>query len=344
LFPMAAAPPSTASGSGSASADVCCICTKPTSTPSSYRCAECNAIKSRLARFMKDRPGLSQDWQSAMTGNKVDRTAFFAAAHNLFGSDLEKHVQATLEMTCAESSEVSMKGTGLWLDEFDLAKKYAGKDRRLAAILKNCRRFWDETSETELFEDMEFTSVVSETSTTCREEKRAAHTEERFKKTKVPRVPRVKPELVEGGAASVFDVKQLTFVQQKWLGKAQEDMKKQVAALTAVRMEVLSETPWGVYVPRHIACSCEAAGVKAAAVCDSLSIIVEANQASDFKKTQAEYKDSVAEVKEEIRKASLQIKEAKKMVPATDDDEEAKDEAAAPPTKRKRANKKVTQT
>jgi hypothetical protein len=339
VFPMAEASTSTASGSRGAAADVCCICGKPTSTPQSYRCAECNAIKSRLARCLKDRPGISQEWQSAMTGNKVDRTAFFAAAHNLFGSDLEKHVQATLEMTCANASEVTMKGTGLWLDEFDLAKKYAGKDRRLAAIVKNSRRFWDETSETELFEDMEFTSVVSETATTRREEKRAAHTEERFKKTKVPRV---KPELAEADAASGPVVKPLNALQQKWLGKAQEDMNKQVAALKTVRMQVLSETPWAVYVPRHIACSCEAAGVKAAAVSDSMAIIVESNQASEFKKTQAEYKDSVAEVKEEIRKARLQVKEAKKMAPGIDE-EEPQDEAATPPTKRRRAAKKVTQ-
>jgi hypothetical protein len=186
---------------------------------------------------------------------------------------------------------------------------------------------------------MEFTSVVSETSTTRREEKRAAHTEERFKKTKVPRV---KPELAEADAASGPVVKPLNALQQKWLGKAQEDMNKQVAALKTVRMQVLSETPWAVYVPRHIACSCEAAGVKAAAVSDSMAIIVESNQASEFKKTQAEYKDSVAEVKEEIRKARLQVKEAKKMAPGTDE-EEPQDEAATPPTKRRRAAKKVTQ-
>ena len=51
---------------------------------------------------------------------------------------------------------MKFKGTGVFMDEEDLDKKYASKPLQLAAIKNNTRTMWDAVREVKLYEDVAY--------------------------------------------------------------------------------------------------------------------------------------------------------------------------------------------
>ena len=79
-----------------------------------------------------------------------------------FGNDLDMAFRQELTRTEEATVNMTMKGTGQWLDAEDIQEKHHNKPQRLQSIMHNTRSFTDPISETVLYEDMAYTSTTEE--------------------------------------------------------------------------------------------------------------------------------------------------------------------------------------
>jgi hypothetical protein len=107
----------------------------------SFRCSDCNSLKSRLTRMLQKE---GQEQASAFKSfSREEKTDFFAKNRGTMGYDLSVAVQDVITRVLKTSDEVEFKGTGEFLDEADIREKYVNKPQQADAILKNTRSMFD---------------------------------------------------------------------------------------------------------------------------------------------------------------------------------------------------------
>ena len=157
-----------------------CKCGEPIEESKS-RCTECGNCAVRISRELQ---GKSEEFKEAYYANsrKMDKAAFLQDARTKFGFDLSLIIAQVAENRHAYSKEVVLKGTGTFLDKADLELKYKGKPERLQGILANCSKMNCPISGIELFEDMEFQRVMTDSSTSTSAQSLKGSTEETISK------------------------------------------------------------------------------------------------------------------------------------------------------------------
>ena len=292
------------------------------------RCKSCGAFSVRLHRFLATR---SEEYKCTFTnifapGGSMTKAEFTAEASKLFGTDLAKFVDKTVSEYCVNSTEVSLKGTGEFLDLQDLRDRYAAKPLRLAAIEKNARRFTCPISETEFIEDMSYTSSIIETHKRVLEEcQKCSRDTEKVKRIKVE-----KPKAIEapegaaaadgqtGGPPDVPAVKPLTAKQVEQVSKWKGEISPLVAKVQACQDEVNHDDnkDWKGYFPDHVHALFNSLKLKMTNLENDWDIVLDTentNQNIEFKKLNDAWKEFKGELKEVKRKYDVQMKEAKSM-------------------------------
>jgi hypothetical protein len=290
----------------------CFGCGKPRLT--TPRCQDCGALATRQSRALKNL-GMTEHWKELCKDGKIDRQAFNAKANTLLGSELSKMIQVTYNEVTAETHEVQMIGTGEFLDEPDMKARCKDKPQRLAAILKNARRHYCVVSEITLIEDMKYAS--SEVRGVKRVGTSAVHagTEQKVKKTAVPKVKPEPSDQTEKEMKPLAD-KQIALVE-KWctsltkVKESLEEITKSIAQAAAAKVEKDSKE-WTKYLPPYTMTSAQAAAANVDAFAASLALILENKQVLSFSGVAKEFKSTVEHAKEVIRSAKLQVTEAQK--------------------------------
>jgi hypothetical protein len=233
----------------------CGVTDGPEGNNGSFRCQECNRLKSRLISVFANMPA---DTKSSFLGmDKKQKQQFYADHHTAFGDDLSMAVQESVSQVEAEVSKVLQSGTGNFIDEENLKEKYAKKPLQLAAIMKNTKRFRDRVRECTLFEDVKFTTVVSNEQRVETEKKRTM-TQDREKK----RAKKAKSE--EGGKAAKVEPgepKPFTESQTKAVAKFIESTGsyyiKLGEAITVVEAEGLGDFMNAKFMTSVQGCHCK---------------------------------------------------------------------------------------
>jgi hypothetical protein len=132
----------------------------------SFRCKDCNSLKSRVARMLSRRVALSGEKDELGSAfkdlTKEEKVKFFASNSKTFGDELSVAVQDVITRVLKQTEETEFKGTGGFMDEHDLREKYAKKPKQADAILKNTRSMFDTIRDVMLYEDMVYSSKVAQ--------------------------------------------------------------------------------------------------------------------------------------------------------------------------------------
>ena len=119
----------------------------------SLRCKACHALRSRINRVLARNGNLVPDWTDVSDEQKKH---FYQNFHNLSGGDLLARLQETVSEVKKQATVVSFEGTGEFLDEVDLDRKYGEKQEQLANIKQNTRRFFCAIRQVWLYEDIRY--------------------------------------------------------------------------------------------------------------------------------------------------------------------------------------------
>ena len=124
--------------------------------PASGRCNECQSLKTRLYRhFQKSGGDERRQWE---TLSKEQRQVFYSQWHGQVGIDLKAAISETMvEAVRDTKKETSVKAV-TWLDEFQLKKKYEGREEQLEKIKKNADTMECPTREVTMWADPDYTS------------------------------------------------------------------------------------------------------------------------------------------------------------------------------------------
>ncbi len=155
------------------------------------RCASCVALATRLSRMLSTK---GEDFCRAWSQLTIDKDKFYANANTLFGKDLDKLLTQTLKEGVSHSNEIIFSGTGIFMDEVDLKKKYNNKPNRLTAILDKANRMVCSTTGIQLIEDMSYTREVKDTHKRVESSSTKAETKRVVKKHKVVKAETAKPQ------------------------------------------------------------------------------------------------------------------------------------------------------
>jgi hypothetical protein len=268
---------------------------------SKTKCPECASTRIRVLRVLKKHPSLEGCFDS------LDKDNFLQNCKTLFGDDIAKSCHTELREHRSVESVVEMVGTGAWLDEEDLAKKYANKPNRLAAILRNTRRFNCPISETELFEDMEYCTKNTDKSLKRREldiDMEVTHT---IKRQKVPKAP--KAEQAEQPGEGEPDGKPLTAAQEKQIPKMIEDLQKAETSLKAISEPMGQNQKLASMVPEWSKHKVNVALAQAMQAMAALEITADSKK-GDFASMKTNHKEAKDLVKHAKAKLVVQIQEA----------------------------------
>jgi len=175
----------------------CCNCQKPTSEDTSLivvratkkqkeiqRCRKCHNLRARVNRICCKHGDLAEDWSSLSDQSKRE---FYQQCQDQAGEMLLLRMQETIVDCTRKSSSVTFEGTGKFIDEEDLDKKYKDKPTQLQAIKAHTRTMCCPVRKVKLYEDPEFTLTVADEDFRSEEKKRKAefaHKAEPKKKTR----------------------------------------------------------------------------------------------------------------------------------------------------------------
>ena len=256
-------------------------------------------------------------WDDALNTGKIDKEKFMAEARELMPKDLAKLVDDYLEEVMVAEDEVSMVGTGEFLDEDDLKEKYAKKPQRLAAILKNAKRIWCKNSECELIEDMKYQSKESSIRKRIATSGMKAVAQQKVKRVKVQKEKPAEPASVDGEEKLV----DLTEAQLTKVSKWSEQAYKIVKELTDF-VKTIEGAKWAEHMPQYVNLKLQAVIVSAEASQATLANLASTKKTAAKISTIAKtIKDLQAEAKEAKRKYLLQMNEAKLAAGIEDEDE-----------------------
>jgi hypothetical protein len=187
--------------------------------------------------------------KQALKSNKVSKEEFTKNVQTLFGESLVKYIKTTYETLEEHETEVTLTGTGVFLDLEDLTEKYKNKPQRLAAIIKNCNRFSCPTSEVLLYEDMIYQSTRRDTDLYKVSSKRQCVQDKKIAAIKQPK------QEATGGDLALHDhpePKPLTDKQVDAINKTIATLVEDVKKLDGVWEELTSDK-FKEYVPQVMA-------------------------------------------------------------------------------------------
>ena len=275
------------------------------------RCKECASAAVRITRMKLDcesAPMSDVQWDSL-----EEKQGFFAKAKTLFGDGLKMLLEETFSHKLDHVDEISITGTRDLFDEPDMTEKYKSKPQRLAAILKNAKRFKCPISETILFEDMSYTSTAKQTSLHTSSSKRELTGENKIKAAPVAKKAKVEKVKVEGQEGD--DDKDLTEKQIAQITKLIESAQKVLKLVSDPYEQMTHEdaAPWREFMPAYVETKCAAAKMMVEQQVQMLELNKE-SQKGKFAKMTADWKAACAMCKESGSIAKLQIDCARRMV------------------------------
>ena len=282
---------------------VCGYCGDESDT---VRCKACESTRLRIYRTVKVDQELKKAWD-----DMADKSSLLAKAKTTYGPTLFKLLKTTLTETIRTQDDVSFTGTGVFMDEDDITKKYANKPARLTATLRHAKRFICPTTGIELIEDMQYKSCAAASSSHTTTAKREIEGTEKFKQPKKPKVQLTEGDTFLAGGTE----KPLTTAQVNHLKKYKDEVDAAYSKLDEHYDEIkksVEENGWGDNVPQYIHTSHAATKVKKAEFHARLDIIKD-SQTCDWKVLQSDVADLKSTTKDLMRRTVLQAQEAQSL-------------------------------
>ena len=188
------------------------------------RCPPCGAMAVKVYRAVAEHgPQFSAEWKNFTKDGKINKEAFYEKARNTLPDDLAKLIELTHHEASISETRVQFKGSGIFLDAADLDAKYTGKPERLAAIKAHTRQMECPVSGVTLFEDMQYTSELSNTATRKAEAIAKGTAETQIKRVKAAAKP--KKEKIAAAPGEVVETP-LSPKQRESLAKFRDAVEK----------------------------------------------------------------------------------------------------------------------
>ncbi len=285
------------------------------------RCKPCMATIARICRMVakakeNNDAELVNSWESFNKDKTIAKDQFYTAAKDTFGDDTAKLLTETMREHVSAENEVKLVGTGEFLDLQDLNARYKDKPLRLAAILRNARRFTCPVAEVELIEDMKYESTTSIANKRTLEVIAQCSTERTIKKRKAvvakkeptdpnapPTEPKNEPKTKQLTEEHCRKIQVCIDTIPKWAEKLDEILTK---------LEAEDSKAWKDLVPGYVSASTAAMKLKLAEMENNFKTMIDTKE-GNLREAQRFMRDSVAEVKECTRRAKVQMDEAAKM-------------------------------
>ena len=161
--------------------------------PQSGRCNECQSLKSRLYRqFNKSGGAEKRQWESL---TKEQRQVFYSQWHGQVGIDLKAAISELVVEAYVESKQDTSTKAFKWLDDYELKKKYEGREEQIKNIKENAESMECKVRGVTLYADPDYSSSEVATLETSRERRRELRADEISRPHKKPRTdPAVKSE------------------------------------------------------------------------------------------------------------------------------------------------------
>lgn len=198
----------------------------------SFRCGDCNSLKSRLQRLFQ-KSDIGGEFRAL---EKEKKQAFYRDNHEKVGADLTASVEEIVSRTVTHEESVLFQGTGEFIDEVDLRLKYTTKPGRAEKIMENSRTIYDHISATKLYEDMKYVSQVQQKDIVVDSHEQNLSQDRKLKRTGCEKKPKAKKE-AEGAAAAEIPPAQKVKLQKmvEALGASKlvvQDKLKEIALLS----------------------------------------------------------------------------------------------------------------
>lgn len=269
----------------------------------SFKCKPCNKARYRCERVLREHPSIE-----AMASEAADKNSISAKCHELFGQDLVAKLRREYTVSTTATASITMEGTGEFLDEDDLKQKYEHKPQKLEAIKKNTKRFYDEVGEVQLFEDMTYKSIRTDTVSASRTV--TATVDEKEEKIK-PKAKAKKEAKEEPNKDSNDKAQPLTDKQVERLRKLLEGLTKTYDTLIQAEEPLGNpDNAWVQFVPEFVK-------AKVALVKSKRDVIISGCQCAveqtDLKDLVAKIAETNKEMKDITRRLLLQIDDAKSL-------------------------------
>jgi hypothetical protein len=274
---------------------------KPTGTSTSFRCSDCNSLRSRITRTLQKE---GQEKVSAFkTLSKQEKIEFFAKNREAMGEELSAAVQDVITRVLKTTNEVEFKGTGEFLDEEDIRTKYASKPQQADAIIKNTRSIFDTMREVTVYEDMTYCSKVaaSETLESSTGQSSTHDSYVKGKTAKKAKTPASKPESA-GEATELSEAQKTllgTFVAEIIEANLQLDVE-----LASIETKEVKEFMVQASITQAVAC-----GFKLKEFVAIVAVAVD-NSSGDFNELKSQHRELKATGKDQVRRLKGQIKSA----------------------------------
>lgn len=163
--------------------DKCCTCRKPVDPENSLvivkasvkstevrRCRACHNVRSALNRLTSKHGNLVNDLFTKVDGDRLQ--AFYEKHAHLRGDDLKSKVEEVVTDWKQSTTRVEFNTDGEYMDEVDLAEKYANKPDMLKNILMNAPRYFCPVKKCTLYSDPKYTSRIQDATENGTVEKR----------------------------------------------------------------------------------------------------------------------------------------------------------------------------
>jgi hypothetical protein len=267
----------------------------------SYRCPGCNSLKSRITRLSTK--GGEQQAAAFKTLTKEEKLEFFAKNRTTMGDDLSAAVQDVISRVLQTTEETEFKGTGEFMDEDDIREKYAKKPKQADAIIKNSRSMFDTLREVQVYEDMKYSSKVSQTEK-METSTGQSSTHDRYVKGKTQKKSTV-PAIKQETAGEAMD---LSEAQIKTLGQLVADIVETNNLLDAEIVSIETKEVKEFMVQASIQ-QAEACGFKLKEFVASVGVAVDSST-GDFKELKSQHRELKTAGKEQVRRLKAQVKAA----------------------------------
>lgn len=264
-------------------------------TKGTFRCSDCNSLKSRLHRLLS-KDGMESQSQLFKALPKDERMEFFKNSANMMGKDLASAVDEHITRTSKRESETGFIGTGEWLDEHDLREKYKHKGEQATNIMENSRKVMDPVRKVWLFEDMTYKSSVSRSEKLSEVHEQSVSQSSKLKKEK--KVVKAEPVSQDSSVIEIEKAMHLLGIVSKPVAECMEEVKEH--NLT----EYISQPVMSKFVTHHLMLKELQA---------SAEILKESEQLTDeeAKRFGKQVQDQKLESKEVVRCFKLQLNAAK---------------------------------
>lgn len=270
-----------------------------------YKCKTCNALLWRIGGVLTGNDVLGAKFKEISPEQKQQ---FLRDNHTLMGTDLKAAIMEVCEYVETSTMAYSALGTGNWIDETDLRKKYESKPGVPENIMKNAKSFDCPISGRTLFEDVVYQtqSKAENTESIKRKLEISTESKRRGAKAKAAPVEKAKQELPEdgGGVGRPLSDKHLEQLQ-KTNAELERNSKKLDQYLKVCEVADIKDGIPPSLIAKGKTCSAETK-VHSSAV----ALIIEEKNCQSFQELTATGKVTKSNLKEVLKKFSAAVKAA----------------------------------